>query len=248
MDTITVYWTPIVNNTGSWNMLYREPTLVVDDLLEIRNKEKQGSFFACPAGSAIFNNLYVVKSNLDDTFSFPEGFLDSLSDTSDNRIPLHQLGSKVGIHRNRATSLNGYKNLEYNMGWAFFADEPLLAKFTAPYMPTHSPTPGAILASGEFDIGQWLRPWHLDYFIPNQAGGMKFKIDDPLFYIEFKTDKKIIFKRFNRSPRIDDIMIESVQSPSRYGSRKTLSQRYSMAKKAKMQDIILNEIKNNIVD
>jgi len=209
MDTITVYWTPVVNNTGSWNMLYREPTPVIDDLL---------------------------------------GFLDSLSDTGDNRIPLHQLDSKVGIHRNRATSLNGYKNLEYNMGWAFFADEPLLAKFTAPYMPTHSPTPGAILASGEFDIGQWLRPWHLDYFVPNQAGGMEFNVDDPLFYIEFKTDKKIMFKRFNRSPIIDNIMIESVQSPSRYGSRKTLSQRYSMAKKAKMQNIILNEIKNNLVD
>jgi hypothetical protein len=247
MDTITVYWTPVVNTPGSWNLLYREPTLVLDDLLAIRNKEKQGSFFACPATSAIFNNLYVVKSNIEDKFDFPEGFLEALPD-KDVRTPLQQIDSKVGLHRNRESSFRGYKNIEYNMGWAFFADEPLLAKFTAPYMPTHSPTTGSILASGEFDIGQWMRPWHLDYFIPNEAGGMEFNVDDPLFYVEFKTDKRIEFKRFNRTTKIDEMMIEAVQSPSRYGFRKTLSQRYEMAKKANIRNLILSEIKNNLVD
>ena len=247
METITVYWSPVVNSQDSQNMLYRDPTPVLQDLLNIRNKEKDGSLFACPATSAIFNNLFVVKSNLEDTFTFPNNFLESLPD-KDSRIPLHQIDSRVGLHMNRATSLNGYKNLEYNMGWVFFAEEPLLARFTAPYLPTHSPTPGAILASGEFDIGQWIRPWHLDYFIPNQAGGMKFNVDDPLFYIELKTDKRIIFKRFNRTPKIDAIMVESVQSPSRYGFRKTLSQRYEMAKKSKIRELILSEIRNNLVN
>ena len=82
METITVYWSPVVNSQDSQNMLYRDPTPVLQDLLNIRNKEKDGSLFACPAASAIFNNLFVVKSNLEDT-------------TSDN-IALLQFGEQSG--------------------------------------------------------------------------------------------------------------------------------------------------------
>jgi hypothetical protein len=78
--------------------------------------------------------------------------------------------------------------------------------------------------------------------------GMEFDIDDPLFYVEFKTDKKIEFKRFNRTSKIDEIMIEAVQSPAKYGFRKTLFQRYELAKRANIRNLILSEIKNNLVD
>ena len=248
MNSINVYWAPI--SQYYQNQLYREPNLVKDDLLLLRNKSQKGSIFACPAHTDLMRNLYVFKSNINDKIEIPERFLNIISDEEDSEVNegLARLNSLVGLGNHRATSLVGYKNMEYAMGWIFFAEEPLVARFTAPYLPTHAPANGVILSAGEFDIGQWARPFNLDYFIPNDTRTFEYKVDDPFFYVQFLTEKEVNLKRFKTTPKFDDIWQESVQSPSRYGKRKPLSYRYEMAKRAKIREVVLSEIKNNLVD
>ncbi len=101
---------------------------------------------------------------------------------------------------------------------------------------------------GEFDIGSWYRTFNLDYHIPLDTKEMVFNQNDPLFYIEFKTDKKVILKRYMQSDTLFNIGREMVNSPSNYGRFKSLKEKYLMSKKAKMPEIILSEINKNLID
>ena len=69
-----------------------------------------------------------------------------------------------------------------------------------------------------------------------------------MFYVDFKTDKKIVIKRYKLTKELRNMADEFVHSRERYGKFKTLQQRYLVSRKAKMSDQILSEIKKNIVD
>jgi hypothetical protein len=148
----------------------------------------------------------------------------------------------------RPPSIEGTSNIVYNMSWLMFADEPLVAKFTAPYFPATSPAKDVILSAGEFDIGQWFRDFNLDYHVPYGTKELNFEENQPLFYVEFKTDKKIILKRFMLTNEIRNLASECAESRNRYGSFFSLPQRYNMAKESKMSEQILSLIKQNTID
>lgn len=261
-NIITVYWsTPaFAPNQESWNMLYREPEPVLNDFLNKRaeTKNPRKTVYACPATNDFLKNVFVIKSNLDDYAQWPEGYLEQVNDNVEdqdafNHDPkkgayLQPFGNKMSLWCARHSAVEGYADITYNMSWIFFADEPLTMRFSAPYYPASSPAEGAILASGQFDIGQWFRPFNLNYFIPYTTSRFEIKIDDPLVYIQALTDKRIQFKRFNYSSEIMTMSNEFVTSPYRYGNFMPLYKRYEMAKNANMRSIVLNEIKKNLVN
>lgn len=250
-NEIVVYWAPATFDPSaeSWNFLYREPNPLFLDLAFMKSKnERSGNIFSCPASNNFFKNIFSVKSNLKDYFSFPEGFLEYTETIDVFPSDLDWIGNNVLLKKIRNSSYSGYADIYYNMQWIFFAEEPLTARFTPSYYPAKIPCEGALLASGEFDIGSWFRPYNLNYHIPIDAKTFSIDIDDSLFYIEFMTDKKIIFKRFNFTNSINALTNEFVSSPGRYGNFLPLYKRYEMAKKSKVLDIVLKEIKNNLVD
>lgn len=257
-NTITIYWAPPTFNQvdDSWNMLYSEPELLINQLTRIKKPipDKRMSVLACPATNDFFRNLYVFRSTIDDNCQWPEGYLESVTTEMipkklDEQIFLDSsYGNKLSLLSPRPSSISGHLDLLYNMSWLFFADEPLVARFTAPYYPPFSPMKNAMLTSGQYDIGQWFRPWNLDYFVPFDCTEFNIKKNDPLFYFHPFTDKRIIFKRFIAGPTIQTLYTESVRSPGRYGRFLPLSERYDLFKKTKMREIVLKEIKNNLVD
>jgi hypothetical protein len=245
MNEINVYWSNcITSEDSSWSFLYREPEPLYNDFLKLKI---DNPFFACPANIDMMNNIYSIKSNLEDKFNFPENYLKSINGPYGSSAYLPNIGNKISLVSTRQSALKGYKDIKYNMSWIFFAEEFLSMKITAPYYPPKTPVDGAILQSGEYDIGQWFRPYNLGYFIPEDAKSMSISVDDPLVYLEFKTDKKINFKKFKMTNELVNIYQEFTESPPRYGKRKSLIERYSMAKKAKMNEIVLSEIKKNLV-
>lgn len=246
MSSINVYWSNcIVPEESSWSFLYREPEPLYNDFLKIKI---DNPFFACPAIIDTMKNIYVIKSNIEDKFEFPDNYLKSINGPYGGSEFLPTIGNKISLISTRQSALMGYKDIKYNMSWIFFAEESLNMKVTAPYYPPKTPIDGAILQSGEYDIGQWFRPYNLGYFIPENAKHMSISVDDPLAYLEFKTDKNINFKRFNMTNQLVNIYSEFTQSPNRYGRRKSLIERYSMAKKANMTELVLAEIKKNLVE
>jgi hypothetical protein len=245
-DTITVYWAPSKFNTGeqSWNMLYKEPRHVLSSVHK-KNKNK-GEMIACPSMKDTFKNIYSFDSAIDDSFSLPAAFLKTIADT-ENRNEMVPTDSKLMVYKSRKSSVEKHINLGYNLGWIFFASEPLEARMTAPFFPSASPVKNAMLSAGQFNIGKWFRSFELDYHIPVTSTRFEVAKNQPLFFLEFLTDKKIVFERFELTPKLQNYSIDMASSPMRYGKKKSLIERYLMAHGAGMPKIILSEIRKNLV-
>jgi hypothetical protein len=245
-----VYWAPtsyVLEQEDSWAMLFSEPKKVLNVLRSDRNQTlKENNFFQCPAVKESFENIFAVYCEVDDEATLPEG-IESQTDPLPVEL-LKKIDSKIPFVSMRHSSLNQYFSISYNMDWIFVSDKPLNATFTAPYFPNVSPAPGTFLASGSFDIGQWFRPFFLDYHFPFGTKKLSFKKGDPLFFLNLHTEDEIVFKRFSMTPRIRAILRECVSSPSRYGKFIPLKQKYEMSKKSELNKQILSEIKKNLID
>lgn len=252
-DFITVYWSPgtFEKTEESWEMFYSEPKRVISQFTDTSKIKKEKNttkpIFGCPATKDLVNNLYYFDYPMDAnlTFDLVNGF-DNPNGVYPFRVKTE--GSGLALSTPRPTSLEGYFPLEYNMSWLFFADEPLVARFTPPYFPFYSPMNGSILASGEFDIGQWFRPFHIDYHVPITTTSFNLETNDPLFYVEFKTNKKIIFKRYSLNKELASLSRECINSPSYFGQLKKLKERYRFAEKSKMKERVLSEIRKNLYE
>jgi hypothetical protein len=104
------------------------------------------------------------------------------------------------------------------------------------------------MGSGQFDIGSWFRPFHIDYHIPVTATTFSVPSTSPLFYLELLTNKKVQFKRFIPSPVLNHLKHEVTKSPFRYAPFKPLTDRYEMAKKAKLREQVMAEIQKSLVE
>jgi hypothetical protein len=246
-DTITVYWSPakFIADTDSWSLLYPEPKPVLKEAYKL-NKHK-GIMPLCPAVKDTLGNVYSFNSALSDSFDLPTQVMESIAytDTVEEPIPTE---SKLSFYKMRKSSMDGYININYNMAWLFFASEPVEAKMTAPYFPATSPVKGALFSAGQFNIGKWFRPVMMDYHIPTTSNKFEIEAGDPLFFIDLITDKKIEFKRFNLSARLHNLATEMGSSTTRYEKRQSLWQRYQMAHNAKIPQMILTEIRKNLLD
>lgn len=247
-EPITIYWSPAQFSTEGqqWNLLYSEPSSVADNL--ILNQTGDSQIVRCPATRNTLRNIFSVHAPLDDEIDLSNLDLETIgNDTSDEPYSL-PVSSRISLTRIRQSSYSGFVNVGYNLGWLLFASEPLTVRVSAPFFPTYSPCEGSLLATGEFDIGQWFRPINLDYHIPITTDRFVVKENQPLAYLDFQTDKKISFQRYKLTPYLENIYREMIESPNRYGKRKTLADRYRMAKRAGLPDLVLSEIRQNLVE
>lgn len=244
-DTITVYWGPgeRLPYEARNNMLHRKP----ESLLSFIHGEKtpESTQQRCPAMKDRLNNVFVFKSAVNDEFDIN---LDEVAAVRyKDEQHLFNVPSKTKVIQPRPGQLNGYYTATYMMTWLLFASEPVLAKFTAPYYPAVSPVKGALLATGEYDIGRWFRPVALEYHIPDGENHFSIKENDPLMFVEFMTDKKIVFKRFQPDDILQSLAVEFANSPKAIGQNMTLDHRYDIADESEMSKLVLAQIKKNLV-
>lgn len=246
-DIITIYWSPVdvFNNGRASRILFRDPVSISSNLHK-GNKHK-GEMIACPAVRTLFKNVFSINANVDDEFDIPTDYVKEIAYTPEKLIDLGP-ESKAGLYKMAKSSLDGYSNLGYNMYWAFFADQPVVARMTAPYYPPVTPTPGAMLSAGEYDIGRWFRFFYLDYHVPLDATRFEVKAGDPLFFLEVFTDKKVVFKRFSMTHQIFELIAEFGANIRRFNKFKTLLDKYRAAENAKIPKMVLAEIKKNVVE
>lgn len=245
-EPITVYWSPaqFLLDQESWNFVYQEPRSVSKDFYDNLHKNTDSS--RCPAARFFYHNIFSINSTIEDKFTFPPGLLEDMyySDDIHVRLPVN---SNVAIEKTRQNEMRGHVNLSYNLAWFFFSEEEgLTMRFSAPYFPASSPMKGAKLASGAFDIGSWLRPVNLEYYVPIDVDEFVLEEDQPMAFVEFETDRPVILKRFNMDNRLANIVSEIVES-DRYGFLRNLKDRYKLFKKTRMREIILAEIKKNLI-
>ena len=244
---ITVYWAPskFISTGEQWNMLYGEPKPVIDNL--VSDIPEDSLMVQCPATRGALKNVYSLHSNLDESFNFDD--IDLAAMSRDREMGSYSLpvDSKITLFRERPTSFEGYVNVLYNLGWVFFSDQPVVARWTAPYFPAVNPVPGSIFAVGEFDIGQWFRSVNIDYHIPVDAKAFTLNVGDPLAFLEIKTDKQVRLQRFLYTPEVHNLVQEFTNAPMTYGRKKTLAQRYEMSRRSGMRDLVLHQIRSSLI-
>lgn len=243
MQALEVFWAPAPFNSEQeqWNIHYQEPRLVYS----IFRSQKNPHFTKCPATRDHGKKLFRVDSTFTDINNFDDDFL--------KKVSMYKNGSYfsadglLSFRKERETSIAGYIDIVYNMGWYFWTPESTLAKFTAPYFPSYTPADGALLAPGQFDIGRWFRPWNLDYHIPLETKQFKILENQPLFFVEFLTDKPIIFKRFILTPELSELGKEMSQQSNRL-PKMSLLERYEMASKSKLMKLVEKNIRMSVVE
>jgi hypothetical protein len=239
---IVIYWSPATfsKEDESWNLLYRDPENVFSSI--IKNTIPKFGIRECPAVKDNLKNVFTIKSNHEDHIKLHRDLLE------DHNVGLLPTESVVTLRHMRQSSYPGYANLFYNMRWAFFSSEPVIARMSSPYYPATTPTPGAIMATGQYDIGQWFRYFDLDYHVPIDSTSFDVNIGDDLMFIEIMTDRKVIFKRFWMTNAINHMAYEMSSSTGRYQiNYKTLQHRYNLFNKTSMRQMLLREIEANLI-
>lgn len=249
-DYVTIYWSPAMYlpEEESWSHFYTSPENILIGLNKLRNKDllsnKQKGIFNCPAYVDTMKNVYVVKTNSPFTVDLPM----HIYDDEHHQYPISLGLDPLNVSIMRDSSFSGYLNINLHMGWLFFADEPIEVKFTAPYFPTETPSDGAMFSPGKYNLGLWYRDFNLDYHIPFGTKSLEFKEQQPLFYLEIETTKKIIFKRYLLNKELRNIANECVNSPRRYGTNYPLTKKYNFFKRSMLPEQVLKLIKDNLVE
>lgn len=227
--------------TGEFNMLYTEPTNLYSELLKVKTKEsKQNSFLSCPAVKDRFKRTYVFRNSLTSKFTY------DFSNIEEGKIVALD-ESYVTFAPERVATLTLGPTIVYNMRWIMFAEEPLTTSFGPPLFHEPKYTKYGTVIPGAFDIGQWFRPFNSEMQMWSNIGEFVIEEDEPIFYAEFFTNKNIIFKRFVMTDRLLDYSDAVVATPKVYGKRLPLVDRYKRFNATRMKDVIMKEIKDNLI-
>jgi hypothetical protein len=221
-------------------MLYPEPTNLYLDLLKLKtfNEDSKYSFFACPATKNNFKNTYVFKNAIYCEYDYDV-----------NQIPVITPKSKsfLGYKVARKPAISDGPLIQIGLSYIFFSDQELEVFFSQPtfhkpkYTLFGSPMPGG------FDIGSWFRPYNLELQMWNQSGKLILEDNEPLFYAKFLTNKNIKMQRFFLSEKLYNYAEQCSNSPFTIKANVPLINRYTKFKESKMKDMILQEIKQNLI-
>lgn len=244
-DTVNVYWAPSIDYSGTsqeWEMLYPDPENLYNSLIKLKNKNvsgRQATFFQCPAARRQFQNTFVFKNVLDAEYKY---------DFTENKQEILPTSSTyISYNLRKDFGLTVGPSVTFDLSYSFFADQPLEAFFSQPTFSISEYTKYGSLFPGNFDIGRWFRPYNMEVQLWNNKGVIKFKEDDPLFYVYFNTDKKINLQRYKHTPKLQKYIEHCTQAPATMGANLPLISRYKRFTESRFNETILKEIKKNLL-
>jgi hypothetical protein len=244
-DPITVYWAPAINNDNThpdFGLLYSSPKQLFSNLRERKaEKTDSASIFSCPAFSELTKSTVVFNSPMSCSYEF---------DSTDTSNPTIKATTKnlIGARYVRPPYLQDGPILHFQLYYIFFATEPVEALFTSPYFHKPQHTKYGSVTPGKFDIGQWFRPYNFEVQMWNMKGEFHLKEQEPMFYVEFKTDRPIILKQFNNTQELLRISDACVATTDMFGRGQTLLSRYFRFRDTGMKQRTLKLIENNIIE
>lgn len=243
---IEVFWAPapFKSTDVQFNFEYEAPASVLEPF---GSPGTNREIFACPALRDRVKNLYAFRSPLGDRHKFLPDQLRTIDSEADNYTYFRGEGGRINLIKIRQSGIKGHININYNISWIFHASEPLIARLSAPYFPAVTPAKGAFMAPGELDIGRWFRQINLDYHIPLDTKEFVIEKGDPLLFMHLQTDRKIRFRRFIPTPELHQIAQEFAESSETH-ARKSLAERYELARKSKYDLIIKKLLKDAVVE
>lgn len=238
---IIVYWSPHYNKDTldeNWNILYSEPIQLYKELNDRRevSTPAKSNILSCPASSMRFKNTYIFKNTLTTHYLFK------------NNESIPQSKNYINMSIVRPPSIKNNLMVNLHMNWVFFtSDDSLIMHLNSPYFNKSSYSNYGVLCSGGFDIGKWFRPIALEFNLWDNVKEFKVLEEDPLFYVEFLSDRPVILKRFYMSDELRSFAKASTTSVKTMGEWLPLKKRYEQFKATKGKNIILKEIEKNLL-
>ncbi len=231
---IIVYWSPYWEDTKSWNLLYKDPERLIKRLSKRKSKKlPDNNFLRCPAYIDTFKNTFVVDSVLACNYEIQKG----------------QIVKSEGYASflDHLPTLENQTLLTLSMGWLFFTEEESLTmRVTPPYFEKSNHNNFGVVIPGSFDIGKWFRRVNLEFILWENVNFLKIAENEPLVYFNFETSHKVELKRFEPT---ENIMKHAshVASFSDVQPNKSLREKYKLFKQTRYKDLILKEIKKNVL-
>lgn len=242
MSTVDVYWSnaPIINteNPLEKNYFYEEPKSVLRIKSKQRpeNKTDGAKLFNCPAVTNFLKNVYRIDSPLDMHFKY----------NGDVRSPVEVLSKEfLPTHIEHNPSMENETSIVVHYPFIFFSEEDMEIIHSSPYFDKTEYTQYGHVVPGKLNISKWFRPVQVE--INLYSDELIIKKDEPLLYTTFLTDKNVRLKRFTFNDKLVGIMSSCVSSSS-YSPNKTLEERYERFIKSQSREIVLKEIRNNLVN
>lgn len=252
-----VYWAPWIDRaTGQRNnkltvseLMYKEPQSVWQDLQDTKDLGTVSSkltttYLQCPATREALSSVYVVRCPCYSSAQVLIG-----EDNSIEKVDQHWSGaSQCEITMAHAPTCYDQLLVVVNYPFIFFSEESIFMRVTAPWFHSapHS-TLGAIVP-GMYDIGRWFRPLNFEYNLWYKNNRFELGEDEPMAYLEFSTNKQIVFQRFELSQTLIDLATDSIH----YRTKQTrglngLWNRYKTFDKSDAKKIITREIKAHLL-
>lgn len=203
---------------------------------EMQAKHKGTSadlYLRCPSAIDELRRTFVIRSPLDIRIYYEDGHM-ACSDFPEHVareviVPLSDDGTLFTI--GPAISL--------------FSDEPLeIAQI--PAYAHENPFSHITLTSGNFDIGQWLRPIVSGIVNPKHKT-INIRRGDALYYIRLGSAKNVSWQRFEMSDKMHKYCNDAIQFKTIMPNR-TLGHLYDLFNGSKRRNRVLSEIKSNMVD
>lgn len=232
MKNAIVYWCVDsdipVTNTG------KEPSPLFKSVVNDRNKntDPSSSYYKCKSAQEMFNNTFILPSTEDLHIIFSNGRLLQTRDSVKfkPRLPIFSDGPAV----------------DYDSRWLFFSEDNINIQLTPPYFHKTKASEYATVLSGEFNISKWFRPIIPTFSLWDGVKELKVYKDDPIAYINFITDKKVILKEFKETDKIKQIMHDCVMMKERLPNL-PLVENYNRFILNKKHKELIEEIKLNLV-
>lgn len=244
---LIVYWAIYSQNNTQFRQMLLDPKPTTLKSYIVKNKAKDpkvpktrfpvlgfNRYHMCSAFHELAENTFIVKA----PFSA--------------RVDLEEDGSVIDSYFSgwfipRLSSLEDSLAIDFDMPYLFFAEESVNMKITPPYMTRTVQQDYGFPTAVKFNIAKWFRPLFLPYQLWSGVKALEIKENDPLVYINFETDRPIILKQFIMTDKILQLADACMSDKNTYPQQQ-LKQLYSRFKNSRTNEIVLNEIKNNLLD
>lgn len=243
-ESVTVYWSPFspINRQMNLTLLDLEPVPIYPEIIQRRdpnpiipNSGRQlnsNGYQSCSAWHTLGKNYYSIPSPFD------------------AHIKLNSNGEILPSPHyewfiERVSSMKNSLSLDVDLEYSFFCEEPLNITLTPPFMHKPSQSDYGFLIPARFDISSWFRPVVLIHQLWENVSEFKVSNGEPLAYIKFETDKKVVLKRFQMTQDIKDIA-DACLNYKYVRSFEPLDKLYKRFHKVGFHKKLSNEIKKNL--
>lgn len=237
---LTIYWAPYWPASLKYdlNHIYPSPKSLYDSWFDKYTPQRRPDvYFNCPAVSRKMKRTFVFNNIVDTKTKFREdGTIEY--ERPDRFQMLNELIHQPTIDNHRLI------NIQYSL--LVFCEESVVGSMESPFFHKTEMSKYGAIVPGEFDIGKWYRPLNAEIQLWEDCDELHVAADEPIFYLEFLTDRPIILQRYQVTKRLSTIAssLIHVNPLKRFAS---LAEKYDIFKQSQLRSQILKEIRNNLV-